>query len=249
MTCASSADCEEGNACSGGYCVEGVLPPSQCVQAAQRYYVQAGEAFSVIGSQSGYLHHRIVDPATGLCIGDPDGHPLLTGRIPLAAPPCAVDELEVSPNPCSVTVDQVESMSQWNVAGGVCESTGDEVAVREAQAIRFRNPSFTFHLVDPQTAGDAQCNGDRAGTGEPYPTVFPGYRFTFRVVGGHVPGALTMTSDTGTRRLAYPGAITQSPYGSLWVMDQGDRSSSIRGQVLWFEPVSPTAISSLNYIQ
>lgn len=251
MTCSASTDCEEGHACSGGYCVEGVLPPDECVaSSAQRYFVQVGEAFSLIGSRTGFLHRRMADPVTGACVEDPDAHPLSTGRVPLVAPPCVSNEVtEVTPNPCSVTVQHAGVARNWDVVAGVCQDATPSIEVRDTQAIRFRNPIFTFHLVDPQTAGDAMCNGDLAGTGEPFSTVFPGYQITFSIVGGQDPAVLSLDPQDGNRRLAYPVAIAPGPFGKMWILDQGDRSSSIRGQVVWFDPESPVDILISNYLQ
>src|SRR5690606_3509714 len=88
MTCETGEDCEPGHGCDGGFCVEGVVPPQQCVSALQRYQIRASEAFVVIGDRTGYLHDLIRDPDTGMCVPDPDASPLLQGRIPLVAPPC-----------------------------------------------------------------------------------------------------------------------------------------------------------------
>jgi len=82
------------------------------MSALQRYYLRAGEAYTVIGAPSvnttatGYLHNRIADPDSGECIDNPDGHPLLVGRIPLDVPACEGDGMaDLSPNPCLTTID------------------------------------------------------------------------------------------------------------------------------------------------
>lgn len=237
MTC-SDSECEEGFACSQDHrCVEAPLPPDVCTQTLQSYQVRAGDAFSVLGSRSGYLHHRIEDPATGRCIEDESGNPLAVGRLPLTAPACEGDALtDVTPNPCMTTVEHTETVIEGDV-DGVCQRIEDEseIHTRTTDALRFRNPVFTMHLVDPVT----RCIGDREGTGSAYPTVHPGFQITFRVVGGlaaFITGLQAQTQTQGIRRLAFPAAITRGPLGNMWIMDQGDRSASILGQVLYFNP-------------
>jgi hypothetical protein len=241
--------------------VEGLLSSTECVQSAQRYQIRVGDAFALIGSETGFLHDRIVDPAdpvSGACMDDPTASPLLVGRVPLTAPPCVGDGItDLTPNPCSTTVEQVEPYTEWDTTEGMCkvklDANNEEIRYparpRQADAIRLRNPVFTFHLVDPETTGDAQCNGDRLGTDPPHPTASPGYRVTFRVVGGYFAGSLAMQPSNGTRRLSYPRTIERGPYGDMWILDQGDRSASIRGQVLWFRPEAPTDLSTQNYLQ
>ena len=48
----------------------------------QRYELRAGEAFTVIGTRSGYIHPIIAD-AGGNCVEEPNANPFQVGRIPL----------------------------------------------------------------------------------------------------------------------------------------------------------------------
>lgn len=235
IACESSDDCEPGMACgSAGLCVEGVPPPAACVAAAQRYQVRASDAFVVIGSRTGYLHNRIRDPDTGECVADPDASPLLRGRIPLTAPACTGAGLtDLSPNPCSTTVQQSEDYVPYVVQGGHCVSQADVVRDRDAQAIRLMNPVFTLNLVDPTTTGDKDCIGDRMGTYPPFSAVYPGFQLAFTVTGGFFPMFVT------SLQAAYPIQVVASPDGQLWVLDEGDASSATLGRVFTLVPADP----------
>lgn len=235
-TCSSTPDCEDGYTCSSGYCVAGPLPPPECTGPLQRYQVRVGDAFAVIGSQNGFLHQRIVDPNTGMCIDDPDGNPLMTGRLPLEAPPCAGDGItDLTPNPCSTTVEHAEQYQMYS-NDQTCEGPPDNlgVRVRTVDAIRFRNPLFTFHLVDPVTVGDMTCREDRGGTGTEFSAVYPGYQISIPITAGHiaffVPGI----------NAAWPATVTNGPAGGIWVLDSGDPIVSglgrLNGQIYRLDP-------------
>ena len=236
MTCETSADCEAGFSCAGGYCVEAPLPPQQCVSAIQRYQVRAGEAFAVVGDTSGFLHNRIVS-ADGTCIDDPNGNPLDVGRIPLTAPPCPAQAIDtVTPNPCRVTMPQQERFADLIAQNGTCvaRDPGSGLVPRErpTEAIRFSNPAFTFHLADVITTGDLDCIDDRRGTYPPYSGVHDGYQLRLILTGGFIP-MFVLGIDPSLR---FPSSITKAPDGDLWVTDQGDASSSIRGRVIQLNP-------------
>lgn len=227
MTCGGDGDCEDGLQCSGGYCVEAALPPAECVAALQRYDTRVGNTFAVFGSIVGFLHQRMADDS-GVCIDDPEASPLAVGRVPLAAPPCAGDGMsDLAPNPCATTVEQVECAAEQN---GLCTAT----TTRQAPALRFRTPSFTTHLVDPVIDPAAQgisCTID----GEPcppFPAVFPGYSITFTLTGGFTP------LFAGTPELRYPVGLSADPLNGIWVMDQGELSAAVRGQVIRFSPLT-----------
>ncbi|ACY15877.1 hypothetical protein [Haliangium ochraceum] len=213
MTCDSDSDCDIGWSCSSlGYCVDDPLPPAECADVLLRYELRVGGAFAVIGASSGFLHHRVRDPDTGVCVDDPEGNPLLVGRLPLSAPPCEGDgPAELTPNPCAVEVEHFEDGS-----------------VRPAQAIRFRNPSFVTHLVDPvvdfAASESVACPVDEPACAE-IPAVFPDYRINFNVGGG-------FSSQAVVSGMIYPVGLRLGPLGDLWVLDEGDnRSEGNRGQV------------------
>jgi hypothetical protein len=100
--------------------MEGIEPPQACLNGPQRYVVRAGEAFAVIGDQTGFVHPIIASTDGKRCVRDPqlDKDPLSIGRIPLTAPACnpnadpftgligTTGQFEA--NPCSVTVQQYE---------------------------------------------------------------------------------------------------------------------------------------------
>jgi DNA-binding beta-propeller fold protein YncE len=234
MTCEVSEDCEAGRSCLGGYCVEAPLPPASCVGAVQRYQIRAGEAFAVVGDATGYLHNRIAD-ASGQCIDDPNGNPLNVGRIPLDAPDCPEQAIDtVTPNPCRVTLTQHERFADLVPQNGQCvardPAAGLEPRERQTHAIRFSNPGFTFHVADVVTSGDADCIDDRAGTFPLYSAVHDSYQLRLVLTGGFIP------MFVGGIELRFPISITLAPDGSLWVLDQGDASSTIRGRVLTLQP-------------
>lgn len=219
MRCADDSECENGWQCSGGgYCVEAALPPAECVQTLQRYDVRVGDAFAVIGTFTGFLHDRVADPVTGECVADPTINPLARGRLPLTAPPCTGEGfLDVAPNPCATTVEHYE----------------EEGGERQAQAIRFRNPTFVTHLVDPVFDPAAQgisCSLDGAAC-PPMTAVPPNYAIAFTIGSGFAP--LNAVSE-----LRFPIGLVADPLGSLWIMDQGDASAAVRGQIARFAPLT-----------
>lgn len=235
MTCEASEDCEDGFSCQGGFCVEAPLPPAACVTALQRYQVRVGEAFAVVGARSGFLHNRIIDAATGECIDNPAGNPLNVGRLPLEAPACTGDGLtDLSPNPCETTVLQEELFADFVAEDGRCTPRNPNAGLvpreRMAPAVRFSNPAFTFHMVDPYTTGDLECRDDRQGTHPRYSPVHPGYALQIQLTGGFIPMFVPNID------LRFPATITRGPDGRLWVMDQGDINAAIRGQVLTITP-------------
>ena len=231
MSCETSEQCEPGLACNQGFCIEGVIPPAECVSTVQRYTVRGSDAFVVIGDRTGYLHDRIADPDTGECVADPAANPLQIGRIPLTAPPCTDDGFDaVSPNPCSTTVDQAEVFAPFELDGRRCEAQPEVLRERETSAIRFTNPSFTLHVVDVSTTGDAECNGDRAGELPAFSPVYPGFQLFFEIIGGFFPMFVPGIEAS------YPIVIKPGPDGRLWVLDEGDSSISTFGRVFTLIP-------------
>jgi hypothetical protein len=224
--------------------MESVLPPQACVPGPQRYSVDAADAFTVVGSRSGYLHHVIAD-ASGACVQDPAASSLMVGRVPLTAPACTGDGLtDLSPNPCATTVDHSELQPQY--VAGTCTSASPSTALvtRAAAAIRFRNPGVTLNVVDPTYPGDKACIGDRGGALGDVPTVFQGYQLAFRLTAGFTPLTLGITP-------AFPVKVVHGPEESIWVIDAGDYLStsatvaSTRGKVYRVEVQSLGTVNTL----
>ncbi|HTJ46493.1 MAG TPA: hypothetical protein VL463_30515 [Kofleriaceae bacterium] len=250
MQCTKDEDCGDlddagksvasGAVCDAGRCVEGVIPPLQCVETLQRYEVHASQAFVMIGSRSGYLHPIIAD-ANGTCVKDPNASPTLVGRIPLTAPACTTGA-----NPCSLTIDQTETEPAYApTTDKPCELADppSQIVTRQAPAIRFSNPTMTFELVDPIYPGDQTCVGDRKGGLIDVPTVFPGYAMSVRIVSGFQSYALPLAGA------AYPINVVRGPQESIWVEDEGDflstTSVSTRGRVYRVEATLPGTINTL----
>jgi hypothetical protein len=245
MTCGDSSDCEPGRVCSDGVCVDGPLPPAECVPTIQRYELRAGDAFAVVGAPTssrfatGYLHSRVADPVTGECVADPSANPLQVGRISLRVPDCAGDaDTDLAPNPCMTTIDDV-IVEEFAFENGQCvavppprDGVLNDYETRQVQAIRFRNPVVTMHLVQPSTVGDRQCPGDQMGGLPAFSPVYQGYALSFRVVGGFVPQTVALQS-------ARPATIVPGPDGGLWVLDEGDvvAGTATRGRVIRVDPV------------
>ena len=249
--CTQTSDCSTGAVCREGVCMEGVIPPQSCVNAPQRYEMRAHDAFTLVGSRSGYIHSTIRDAATDRCVPDPTAHPFEIGRLPLDAPACdpTVDERTgrrpdgtFGPNPCALTVDHVETVP--NYVAGTCElSDPTTVTVtRQTPAIRFRNRGLMITLVDPTYPGDNACIKDGQGTLPKVPLVFANYQLTWRQTAGLTPLTVPVI------RPAYPSKIVRGPLDSMWVMDEGDFLStsatefSTRGKVF---RVDPRTLSSI----
>jgi hypothetical protein len=271
-------DCDTNMVCQGatappmpgmpggrGVCMEGVIPPQACVNGPQRFDVRASEAFTVIGSRSGYIH-PIIDQG-GTCGPDPMASPVLRGRIPLTAPQCG-DPLTTDPitgklavggfeaNPCSMTVQQTDLEKSYpNIGCGAncdpCANSTEVLTQRDAPAIKFRNPGMKLTLVDPYYPGDKTCVRDRQGVavdGQPalrIPLAFPGYSLTFEQRAGFSPLVLPAITP------AFPVKVVRGPTDSIWVLDNGDFLStttdpSTRGRVFRIESTQLSVISVLN---
>ncbi len=252
-TCTTTADCNGGTVCEGGYCMEGVEPPQACVNSPQRFELRSHEAFTVIGSRSGYLHREIAD-AGGNCVVDPTASPLLVGRIPLDAPMCdpTTDPRTgktaggvFDANPCKVAVVQSEFEPSYVANSCAAASPTATLVERPTSGILFRNRGMTFTLVDPTYPGDAQCHGDRGGTLKNVPLVFTGVQLSFRQTGGFRSLTLPIAPS-------YPGRVVRGPGQSIWIMDEGDFLSntvtlpSTRGKVY---RVEASALNAINLLQ
>jgi len=276
------ADCANGTICVGatysatgdsasrGVCMESILPPPACVTGPQMFDVRAGEAFTVIGTTSGYVH-PLVEAADGTCaaptvVPNEAVHRLQIGRIPLNPPPCdplansITGELPAGgfgPNPCSTIVSHIDL--RRNYAAGtvenktcVLDATTPTIATpREAPAVKFSNRAMTIHLVDPFYPGDQSCPDDRLGPFNRVSMVPPGatptalgYQVTFDQRAGFTPLTLGVPA-------VYPVKVLRGPSESIWVLDDGDYLpttlglSATRGQVYRVESVSVTTVGLL----
>lgn len=272
-----TADPGRGTVCQGGdpsvqnsgFCMEGVVPSQSCINATQRYELRAGEAFTVIGGVSGFVH-PIIENAAGQCVRDPMASRLSIGRLPLmpkdrAAPSTlhmcdpAADPMTgqlpngtFEPNPCLTTVSHTVPEPSYNASCDVQkDGMGNPITNfvdRQVPAVQFRNRNLTFALVDPYYPGDRTCIADRQGLfdrqGNPIPGqiphVVPGLALSFRQIGGFVPMRV-LTSDLPS----LPIKVVRGPADSVWVVDQGDFLSSssgqfsTRGKILRFHPDVP----------
>lgn len=235
-TCKADADCVAGLVCDtgSGTCMEGVVPPQACVNAPQRFELRSHDAFTVIGTLSGYQSAIIKDPNSDACIKDPNASPTLVGRVPLTAPACdpAADPITgkrpdgtFEPNPCLEATTETEYNPYPNgTPTTTCTQSSDQIINQRAtSAIKVRTRGFTMDLVDPTYPGDANCNLDRAGNdlGD-LPLVFTGYQLNFRITAGFLPTYLPIGP-------AYPVKIVRGPSQSLWIVDEGDYLSQTLG--------------------
>jgi hypothetical protein len=247
MTCTTDADCDGPSVCdeAKGRCMEGVVPPPQCIAGIQRYELRAGEAFTVLGSLSGYVHPVIAD-ATGTCVVDNKPEKLLQrGRIPLTAPPCTGTFPNVTPNPCSMPIDHTEVVPKY--VAGTCNADTPATAnvTTSTPSIFFRNAGLSFHLVKPTYPGDRTCRGDGLGGLGNIPTTFTGMAFTFRQSGGFASLPLRTTATVPVR-------VLRGPQQSIWIVDEGDYLTetntlpSTRGKVF---RVESTVLGVINIMQ
>jgi hypothetical protein len=238
-SCTQTSDCSTGRICQAGFCMEGVTPPQECVNAPQRFELRAGEAFALLGTRSGYVHSTILDTATGKCTRDPNAHPFDIGRVKLNPPPCdptADPRTGLLPsgaydaNPCSLTVDHTEVAPKYVPGTCTLDNPTSEIVTRQAPAIRVHTRGPTFTLVDPYVPGDQNCIRDRAGNLGRIPLTFPGLQVAWRQTGGFVPETLFINPS-------FPVKVLRGPLQTVWVIDEGDYLStsitqaSTRGKV------------------
>ena len=243
-SCAQTSDCTTGNICQGGLCMEGVTPAQACVNAPQRFELRAGEAFTLVGSRTGYVHSTILDPGTGKCTKDPTASPFNVGRIKLTPPACNAaadprtgllpDGVTYDANPCALTVDHTENVPAYLPGTCTVGEPATTIQTRQASAIRFHTRGPTLTMVDPTYPGDQTCIRDRLGTLGRIPLVFGGYQVAWRQTGGFQPLLLPITPS-------FPIKIVRGPQQSVWVIDAGDflstsiTQASTRGKVFRLE--------------
>jgi hypothetical protein len=280
--CATTTDCDAGTVCVGasaggtvkdGTCMESVLPPQSCVNGPQRFDLRASEAFTVVGSRTGYVH-QVVEQ-NGQCVVARTPGSVDVARIPLDAPACAAPGDLKNPatgeltrggfeaNPCSTTVTQAENQPNYDdpAACTVADANNPTVpAVRAtpAPAIKVRTRAMTLTLVDPYSPGDLVCVGDRQGALGKIPQLVPPtfdaatpfadpYQLKFDQKAGYTPLPLA----PGFVAPAFPVRIVFGPGKSIWVMDDGDvlataiGQSSTKGQVFRVEMLNLTTTNQL----
>jgi hypothetical protein len=232
-TCERDEQCPVGSVCQDLICVEGAFAPQACLASVQQYEVHAGNAFTVVGAASGYLHNRILDLPSGECVVDPAANPLRVGRFRTNEPACESapggdpnygGRAGGGPNPCSITL--AEPMA-------VIENDVPEPGVRQSRGIRIRMPGMTLLVADVLTlhpGADALFDGILQAA---YPL---GFFWQFIVGGGVAPRADALGAG-------FPERIRQAPDGSLWIVDSGDsigaQNGIARGQLVNFTQFGP----------
>jgi hypothetical protein len=251
---ANAATCEAGNICAfkgtdgWGRCVEGVVPPLQCVRGRQRYVLRATDAFVITHTPTGntstpalpaLYDHAIVADGAGACVRDPAANPVKVSRVPLRPAPCTGDAS--SPNPCLTQVTNREEVPIYVEGGEVCDTDASRAERqtdrtprdRLAEAIRVQLPGFTTHIVDPTYPGDAVCRGDRQGGLVDVPYVALGTQLSIRISSGFSPHTIT------TGSLVYPVNIVRGPDNTVWLVDEGKHvSDSYRGGLVRHNPAT-----------
>lgn len=272
MGCDTDTDCDVGSVCEDDaaagkkVCVEGVIPPQECINGPQRYIVRATDAFTVIGSVSGYVHSIVPDMNDHCVRKTGSATSVDIGRIPLKAEACSADADPITgatmagfeANPCSHQVTNYENLPQF--APGTCGTAeapdGPPTFApgpRTTTAIQFRNRSMKLDIVDPVYPGDQVCVLDRGGHPIPtpppelpalpaVPLVFPGYQIQFSLQGGYNPLQITTEGQTG-QPVTFPIKTVAGPGDSIWILDDGDFLStsigapSSRGRVFRIETI------------
>jgi hypothetical protein len=251
-TCQADADCDAGTVCSNGTCMEGVVPPQACVNAPQRYELRSSEAFTVIGSRSGYAHSIIAD-ANGNCIKDPNANPLQVGRIPLRAAACdpTADPFtgKISDGHCSVTVATVcdfdyQCPMTETCVGAKFDPNPCETTVDQSELAPNFSPGTCNLAAPPSMLVTRQADAIRfRNRGLTLTLVDPTYPGDAACIGdrggnlGKVPivpplyeSAIRITAGFQPLLInvqpAYPVKVTRGPGQSIWVIDEGDYLST-----------------------
>jgi hypothetical protein len=232
--------------------MDSIIPPQACVNSPQRYDLRASDAFTVLGTVSGYIHPIIADSG-GSCVVNPAASPFEVGRIPLAPPACdpTADprtgkkaDGTYDANPCALVSDEYELDPQFLPSSCTLANPSTAIVDRQADEIRFHNPGMTLTLVDPTYGGDKSCVLDRGGNLGKVPIVYDGYQLSFEQTAGFTPLLLAIQP-------AYPVRAVRGPTNSLWVIDDGDYLStdvtveSTEGKVFRVEPINLEIINTL----
>ena len=245
--CTSKTDCPTGNICRSGaggdgVCVEGVVPPLQCVRGLQRYQLRSTDAFTVTSvpfNQPTVYDHKIVEKPDGTCGVDPTNtNPYNVGRMRLNPPACEAPGGAIV-NPCSTTVVNYAERFGYPSPATTCTEPPPAAVVEEekaAPAIRFRNSGLDINLVDLTYPGDAVCRGDRDGTLVGVPLVARDFQLTFRTLNGYVRSLIQTLAA-----VVFPVNVVRGPDNTVWVVDEGrvqTLSERFRGRLHRFNPAT-----------
>ncbi len=235
--------CRVGHVCEdvsgslvGPLCVEGPPLDATCWPQTASYRVQAGKSFLVTGSAPPLI--RTAREEGGRCVPDDSRNPLLSNRIPLAAPHCS--NVEDGTKTSDALAQAPAAAQGW---GNPClfRSPNGDAAEMATKAL-FANHQFRFVLTNlDQYAGDGLAIRFNVGGGfVPMVVEFPG--------SGEIIVSLGVRIVTGPGEApALPETVTTgvyAPFPYLYVVDQGRAFSTPggRGQVLRFNPRPPNGL-------
>jgi hypothetical protein len=200
-----------------------------CMPEAQEYEIHAGDAFTVSGTQSGFLTSEVADPKTGECGLPPQtlaSTRLIQWRVPLS--PTVACPANVQAQPLAESIDP---SLQTNVCL-VSKSNGVE-------RIHFENPIFNIVVQVPTTTASMPAPPDMMG-GPPdmtppptVPLVPPdGTSVSFVITGGGTNLISQLGVDVQAQQ---PKSVAVAPDGqTLYIVDEGKSPSGagLRGQIL-----------------
>ncbi|MCU1277309.1 MAG: hypothetical protein JWM53_855, partial [bacterium] len=198
-----------------------------CMPELQPYEIHAGDAFTVAGTQSGYLSSEVADPQTGECKVPPqtlESVRLQQWRIPLTVDPMTKTcPANVNAQPLSESIDP-------SLQTNVCVLT----ATPGVERIHFENPIFNIVAQVPLSV-----NGK--------PAVPPdGTAVSFDITGGGTNLIAQLGVDVQAQQPRY--ATVAPDNQTLYITDEGKSPSGagLRGQLLrLFSPsqsVDPTFV-------
>lgn len=164
-----------------------------CFPTYLNYAVRPGDQWTVVGSQSGYLHHTIADPATGAC--------------------------RTSCEPYKERMNGRAIRTPRKTEGATDPVTGDPVTrlvpATDGSPEAFINQMIRFSVIDGK---DTQPNFKRAISKKPDPNrPQRDTQFRFTTTGAFSPLTVTLLADT--RDLAPVGITLVPPTGELAVTD------------------------------
>jgi hypothetical protein len=232
------SECPVGSVCQDLRCVEGAFAPAACYAALQSYEVRAFQAYTVVGSVTGYLHDRVLD--SGKCVST--GETLRVGRFHPVEPACgAADDASTLERPCSVTLDEPMGIRETD--------NTTKIGTRKSFGIRFRNYSFRIDFSDVMSLHPLPGVDEMGHVIPPNPLTqnvlevsLPlGYRFIFVIGGGFIPRADALSNPDAL----LPSRVRLGPDGAIWIVDSGDADTQLgvrRGEMIRLKNVGVTAV-------